>query len=239
MHKYLAATAAGLALSGSFLAAASAADLGAPAPVYVKAPPPAWSWTGFYIGADVGAAWSNDDVSPTIFDGTTFPRTNTMRNSGWLGGGTVGYNFQTGHYVFGVESDLGYLQAGKSKLDPPNEIDSLNSAFYADLTGRLGYAVDNVLFYGKGGWAYYGGRGTTTVITGAFTPASSGTFNGWTAGGGIEYKFTPSWSAKVEYQHYDFGSATATLTNTVGTVFPYKNELTADSLKIGVNYRLW
>jgi outer membrane immunogenic protein len=234
MYRYLAATVAAVALGAGCAATASAADLSAPA--YVKAPP-VWSWTGLYIGADVGAAWSNDDVSPTVFDGGTFPRTNTLRQNGWVGGGTVGYNFQTGHYVYGVESDLGYLGISNQKIDPPNEIDSIKSGFYADVTARLGYAVDNVLFYAKGGWAYYGGHGTTTVLAGAFTPTSSGTFNGWTAGGGIEYKWTPAWSFKAEYQHFDFGSATATLTG--GGVFPYKNSLTADTLKLGVNYRLW
>jgi outer membrane immunogenic protein len=238
MNKYLAATIPALALSVVSTATAFAADLGAPAPAYFKAPPPAWSWSGLYIGADIGAAWSNLDVSPTVPDGGTFPRTNTLRQNGWLGGGTVGYNFQTGHFVYGVESDLGYLGIGKGKLDPPNEVDSINSAFYADVTARLGYAVDNVLFYGKGGWAYFDGKGTTTVLAGPFTPTSSSAFNGWTVGAGIEYKWTPGWSFKVEYQHFDFGSATATLTGGAG-VFPYKNDLTADALKLGVNYRLW
>jgi outer membrane immunogenic protein len=240
MNKYLATTAAVVALGAGFTAAASAADLGTPAPVYTKAPPPVWSWSGFYVGADVGASWSNDNVSPTVADDGTFPRTNTLRDSGWLGGGTVGYNFQTGHYVFGVESDLGYLQAGQSKADAlgGTEIDSLASSFYADVTGRLGYAVDNVLFYGKGGWAYYDGKATTTTQLAGFTWANSGAFNGWTAGGGIEYKYTQALSFKVEYQHFDFGSSTATITGAAG-VFPYKNDLTADTLKLGVNYRLW
>jgi outer membrane immunogenic protein len=233
MSKYLMLTA--IALSAGFTAAASAADL--PASAYVKAPPPAWLWTGFYVGADVGGVWSSDAVSPMVPDGGAFPRTNTLHSNSWTAGGTIGYNFQSGPFVFGVEGDLGHMHIGNSKLDPPNEVDILDSGFYVDVTGRLGYAVNNVLLYAKGGWAYFDGKGTTTVLSGPFTPSSSSAFNGWTIGGGIEYKVTQAWSVKGEYQHFDFGSATANLTG--GTVFPYKNSLTADTLKVGVNYRFW
>jgi outer membrane immunogenic protein len=235
-----------LGLSIGFSVAAFAADLGvpSPAPVYTKASPPeSWTWTGFYLGADAGGAWGRDVVSPTAPDGGVFPRSNTLSGSGFFGGGTFGYNFQTGPWVFGVESDLGYLGIGKSVPDPQagiTEVDAINSTFYADVTGRLGYAVDRFLIYGKGGWAVFDGTGQTTTTLSGVDITNTGTFNGWTAGGGVEYKITPAWSVKAEYLHFDFGSGTATIANNpAGTVFGYKNDLTADTVKAGINYRFW
>src|SRR5215468_8079743 len=83
--------------------AASAADLGrpAPAPVYTKAPIAApFSWTGFYLGGHVGGAWTHDGIT----DRDEIPGTTYSNNaSGFLGGAQVGYNWQTGPMVFGIE----------------------------------------------------------------------------------------------------------------------------------------
>src|ERR1700722_5456932 len=114
------------------------------------------------------------------------------------------------------------IQKNKRDLLGGTEIDHLTSGPYADVTGRLGYAFDRFLVYGKGGAAVLGSKGSTTTAIPGFTVDNSNTFAGWTAGGGVEYKFTPSWSLKAEYLHFDFGSETATLTGGAG-VFPYKN----------------
>ena len=230
-----------LLIVGTALAAlvgnpAVAADMALKAPP----PPPApLSWTGFYLGLDAGAAWARDDVSPTIADGGTFPRSNRLRSSGILGGGTVGYNFQAGSVVFGVEGDFGGMGIGTQKADVlgGTEIDQINSGFYADATGRLGFLATNaILLYGKGGYAFYDGKANTTTAIPGFAVGNSSTFNnGWTAGGGIEYKMTANWSSKIEYLYYDFGSQTATLTGGAG-VFPYTNHLKVSTLKFGLNY---
>jgi outer membrane immunogenic protein len=232
---FSAAIAVGTALG---IGAASAADL----PMYSKAAPPAavptWSWTGFYIGADVGGDWSRDIVSPTVADGGVFPRSNRLSPSGVLGGGTAGYNFQSGAFVFGLEGDLGYMtiRASSPDLAGGTEVDFIGgSGFYGDVTGRLGVTFDRALFYVKGGYAYYGGSVTTTTGLAGFTVNSASGFNGWTLGGGVEYKITPAWSVKAEYLHFDFGSKTATLTS-AGGVFGYNNALTVDTVKVGVNY---
>ena len=224
--------------------AATAILFGAPAlaaDMPLKAPPApmAWSWTGFYIGADAGVDWSRDSVSPTVPDGSTFPRSNTLNTSGVLGGATLGYNWQAGTFLYGLEGDLGYMGIGGAKADPlgGTEIDNLQSGWYGDITGRAGITWGNALLYGKGGWAYYSGRGFTTTAIPGFTGANSGAFSGWTAGGGLEYKLSAQWSTKFEYLHYDFGTQSATLTNGVGTVFPYANHLTMDTVKFGVNYQ--
>jgi outer membrane immunogenic protein len=209
-----------------------------------KAPPPpccaspAYSWSGFYIGADVGAAWATDTVSPLVADGGTFPRSNTLNTSGVLGGGTAGYNYQFSSILVGVEGDIGYMAIAGFKADAlgGTEVDNLNSGLYGDATGRAGVIFGNALLYGKGGWAFFNGRANTTTSLPGFTVGNTGTFSGWTAGGGLEYKLSPAWSAKAEYMYYKFGTQDATLTSGAG-VFPYANALTVNSVKMGLNYQ--
>ncbi len=226
---------------------AFAADLWAPPPVPYKAPPPptpAWDWTGFYLGIDVGAAWATDTVSPTnSADPGTFPRSNTLSTSGPLGGATIGFNYQLSSFVFGVEGDFGAMALASSIADPGSaiaEIDSINNGWYGDATGRLGFAFGPALLYGKGGWAIFGGQGSTTTTFGGYSATQSGNFTGWTYGGGLEYKLGGPWSAKIEYMHFAFGTKDASLTavtaTPVGTVYPYANSLSVDTIKFGLNY---
>jgi outer membrane immunogenic protein len=218
------------------LSTASAADM----PLKAPPPPPApvWSWTGFYIGADIGGAWATDVVSPTIADGGTFPRSNNINTNGVLGGGTAGFNYQFSSFLVGVEGDIGYMALGGFKADAlgGTEVDNINSGLYGDATGRAGVIFGNALLYGKGGWAFFNGQANTTTGIAGFTVGNSGTFSGWTAGGGLEYKLSPALSAKFEYMHFNFGTQTATLTGAAG-VFPYTNVLTVDSVKMGLNYQ--
>jgi outer membrane immunogenic protein len=220
--------------------AAHAADLPthkAPPPAAPMAPPPL-SWTGFYIGGDIGGAWASDAVSPLKADGGTFPRTNTLSPSGIFGGITAGFNYQLGAAVLGIEGDFGGMGIEESKKDllGGTEVDHIASGVYGDVTGRAGFLVmDSALVYVKGGFAAFGGEAQTTTGIPGFTIGSTGTFTGWTLGGGLEYKFNPSWSAKIEYSYFDFGAENATLTSGAG-VFPYKNDLTVNTVKVGVNY---
>jgi outer membrane immunogenic protein len=219
------------------LGAAQAADMPMKAPP--PAPMPSWSWTGFYIGASVGGDWTRDNVSPTIADGGTFPRSNIMKPNGVTGAGTAGYNFQSGVFVYGIEGDLGYLSIRRSQADllGGTEIDFIGgSGFYGDITGRAGVAIDRALFYVKGGYAYYNGSVMTTTAIPGFTVGSASYSGGWTGGLGVEYKITNDWSVKGEYLHFDFGTKTATLTSGAG-VFGYNNALIVDTFKVGVNYR--
>jgi len=202
----------------------------------VKTPPAAmFSWSGWYVGGDIGGVRAKDDVSPTTPDGGAFPRTNTVNSSGVIGSGILGYNIQSGNAVFGIEGNLGGMGIGISKFDPGTgtEFDHLKSGLYADVTGRLGFAADKMLFYVKGGWAWFDGKAQTTTAIAGFTPVSSSTFSGWVFGGGTEYAFAPAWSVKWEYLHYDLGHETAVLNpGPIG----YRNKLTADAVTIGLNY---
>jgi outer membrane immunogenic protein len=232
MKKTLAGIAAIAALIGTPALAADMAVKAAPAPQAV-----APSWAGFYLGGDIGGVWGRDVVSPTIADGGTFPRSNTLSSSGLFGGGTLGYNFQSGNIVYGLEGDLGAMGISQSKADPGGgtEIDSIKSGLYGDVTGRLGVVVGPSLLYAKGGYAFYDGRANVTTAVAGFTVTNTSVFNGWTVGGGWEYMFAPAWSAKIEYLHFDFGTQNADLTGVPGKV-PYSNKLTADTVKVGINY---
>jgi outer membrane immunogenic protein len=217
------------------------------APVY-KAPPPPLTWAGFYLGGSVGGIWGNDKI--TDVDGLNFPvdpagTSYSLKDAGVIGGGVIGYNFQSGTFVYGIEADLGGIGFNK-KIWEPNAVNvtsnHLGSGFYSDVTGRFGVTASNALFYLKGGWAFFDGKANVDNTGGGFGGGvvSTGSFNGWTVGAGIEYLFAPCWSAKVEYQHYDFGTQTANLITPTSPIpnslFRFSNDLTADSLKIGVNY---
>jgi outer membrane immunogenic protein len=226
---------------------AFAADLWAPPPMPYKAlppPAPAWDWTGFYLGLDVGAAWATDTVSPTIDDPGTFPRSNKLSTSGPLGGATIGFNYQLSSFLFGIEGDIGALALANSLADPGSslgEVDSINNGWYGDATGRLGFVWGPALLYGKGGWAFFNGQASTTTALAGYSATQSGTFTGWTYGGGIEYRLGGPWSAKIEYLHFAFGTKDASLTAVtaapVGTVYPYANALSVDTVKFGLNYK--
>jgi outer membrane immunogenic protein len=231
MKKTLAAaTVAVLGVAG----AANAADIysqgGLKDVPYVAAP----TWTGFYVGANVGGAWANlKETLGADITGQGFSWDNY--GTGVIGGGQVGYNYQTGAFVFGLEADFGGIGLSHSHLLVPDSRFSSrdNSGFYADVTGRLGYAAGPALFYAKGGWAYFDGE---VSYRDSAVPANNGTHtgvDGWTVGGGIEYKLSPAWGLKGEYQYFDFGATDLKPFNGTGTV---SADLTVNVAKVGVNY---
>ena len=210
---------AGMALSVA--TAASAADM--QARPYTKAPPavvsPAYNWFGFYVGAMGGYGWG------------------TNAGSGGFGGGTVGYNWQFpgSQFVFGIEVDA----AGASIKDSFNEIQDdvlitqnskINS--FGSVTGRAGFAMDAVLLYAKGGFAWGNNKTTISVPEFGATSSDSHTHTGYTLGGGLEYLFTPSWSAKAEYMYTSLGSENY---NLLGDQQPSGN-IDFHTIKVWVNY---
>jgi outer membrane immunogenic protein len=191
----------------------------------------AYNWSGFYLGANVGAAWGD----LTVKDLDEVPGTLKNRPTDVFGGGQFGWNFQSGSLVFGPEVDLGWMGLSHTASQPGtgNIIRSgIESGFYGDVTGRLGYAFGPALLYGKGGFAFTEGPISNTDV-GEFTAKVTG-LTGWTAGGGIEYKLNRAWSLKAEYLHFDFGSERI-VAPTDGD--RYDNKLTIDTVKVGVNFR--
>lgn len=234
----------GLAAAGLlvFATQADAADIYAPPPPPVAFPvaAPAPLWTGFYGGAHVGGAWA--DLSTTDLDGywSTPGQRTDQSPSGVFGGGTIGYNGQRGGVVFGLEADFGYMDLNGSKfLTTPagyvNDTASshISTGFYGDVTGRLGWAWGPWLLYGKGGLAVL--EATTNVKDSLYANLATNdtTRIGWTAGGGVEYLWNPAWSVKVEYQYFDFGTASSNLAS-----YSFNHDLDINTVKFGINYHL-
>jgi outer membrane immunogenic protein len=201
MKNLLLASAALIALSG----AASAADLARAAP-YTKAPmmEPGVNWSGFYIGAMGGYGFS-DHVRTTV-GGATFTTSGSDINGGF-GGGTIGYNWQTGPWVFGLEADAAGADISDSATAIGVTVTERINAF-GTATGRIGYAVGPTLFYAKGGYAWADNEISASAVGVGTVFSESHIHSGWTVGGGLEYMFNRNWSGKAEYMYADYGNQT-------------------------------
>ena len=228
-----AAATALLATSGSVLAADLAIRKAPPPPLI-----PVYNWTGFYIGGNVGGAWETGTITDDFF-GVSFSRT----RSGFVGGGQVGYNWQVSpNWVVGVE---GMFDGTDIRSDTSTVVltngdvisASAKTDWIATVGARLGYAVNNWLWYGKagGGWVHDSATVTDVVPTGeVFSVSVSDTRGGWMAGGGIEYGFTPNWTARVDYTHIGLSD----VTNTglfVGDTITLSRHF--DMVTAGINYK--
>jgi outer membrane immunogenic protein len=183
---------------------AAAADLPRAAPTAPAVFVPVFTWTGFYVGANAGYGWGR------LTDPTgTF----TTNLDGGLAGGQVGYNWQTGNWVFGIEGDIqaSWQEESVSGTVAGIGLTTVTGEFpwFATARGRLGYAWDRHLLYvtGGGGWV-----NVKLSVTGAgATVSSDDTKFAWTIGGGWEWMFMPKWSAKAEYLYMDTGDTNVTL----------------------------
>src|SRR6202047_1758675 len=187
--------------------AAAAADLpvkAAPVPVAI------YDWTGFYIGVSGGGSFGQ---STHIDQATGLGDTLGYNLKGGLVGGTIGYNWQVSRFVFGFEGDASWVGQYGSNFDDGLAGNSAFTSFtketwVATARGRAGYAVNNLLFYGTGGYAAAGVEaGVKDANTGALLASATSTRSGWTAGGGLEWGFAPNWSAKFEWLYMKFESA--------------------------------
>jgi len=241
---------AAAALTIATAVTAQAADLptkkAPPAPVYV---PPAFSWTGFYVGVNAGGIWSSGSRSATlyapgadVFLSSYFPGGIGSNNSGFIGGGQAGYNFQSGAAVFGVETDFDGTSLGKSTnytsspfggIGVPAALlgDNLYVHAKASLNwlgttrARIGFVAtpDNrLMIYGTGGVAYGGGSSNFSVYDRVanlyWSGNPSSTKVGWTIGAGAEYAVTNNITIKGEYLYADLGSRNMTASGNANTV---------------------
>jgi outer membrane immunogenic protein len=222
-----AASLAVAALAGPALAADMPARPYAKAPAYT-APALVYNWTGFYIGGHVGGAFAGD---------------NSLQSSDarFLGGVQAGLDYQFApNWVLGAEAQYSWLNGGNNNgvLFPGG---TLVTGRVADqigsVTGRLGYTWGPALLYAKGGYAWRDGNNIGVSIAGVPQPftTSGNSKDGYTVGAGLEYLFAPNWSAKAEYQYYNFGNTTFTTAppDVVGT--RVRND--EHCVKVGVNYR--
>jgi outer membrane immunogenic protein len=192
---------AGIALAALGNVSALAADLpvrrAAPAPV-----PYVFNWSGFYIGGHVGGGWSDRCLT---LEG--FGEVGCNDASGIIGGGQVGFNWQTGNnFVFGIE-----FSGSIADINGDNTSGTLPGGAYFSssgksllmLTGRVGMSFDRALFYVTGGGAW--ARNSVDFYDGAVVATVDFDRQGWTIGAGLEYAFTPNWSIAAQYNYVDLG----------------------------------
>ncbi|WP_051357073.1 outer membrane protein [Azorhizobium doebereinerae] len=215
--------------------AASAADLATKYPVKAVVPVvPVFSWTGFYIGANVGYGWGNNNYDFRTAAGVPY-NYNIGGGDGWLGGGQIGYNYQfANNVVLGVEADIDWTGVGDTNTITVGPLANRTNTqgatldYFGTIRARVGYAFDRWLPYITGGAAW--GRTSFGTYYGADTASTNW---GWTVGAGLEYAITNNFTAKIEYLYVDLG----------GNNYIFPNLSTLDTsfdmsvLKVGVNYK--
>jgi outer membrane immunogenic protein len=245
MKKFVISAAVALSLGTPVFAA----DMAVKAPPPLPPPVPVFSWTGFYIGANIGGAWSNNRWTDTLFL-TPF---NNNNNGVFIGGGQIGGNYQIGQFVIGGEWDFDWAANNNNNTGViipgvGNIVVTNNNRWITTVAARFGWAIDHWLLYGKagGGWVGNNNLTITNLTTGAsFTCGTFTNFNncgnntgGWLVGAGFEYAFTNNWTVKVEYDYLGLGNRTFFVPAgpfLAGDTFTTNNR-NVQMVKVGVNY---
>ncbi len=212
---------AGVALIALGVASASAADIQRRQAMPAKAPPyvaPPYNWTGFYVGINGGGAWGRSDFSDPFAAGS-------FKTSGGLVGGTLGYNWQVGQAVLGLEGDIDWSNVrGSAICGAALTSCETKNDWLGTVRGRLGYAFDRFMPYVTGGLAV--GDIKTSI---AGVGSAHDTKTGWTVGGGIEAALAGPWTAKVEYLYVDLGRSESVLGS--------DTKFNTNIVRAGLNYR--
>lgn len=204
--KKIAMALAALAMTG---AAAQAADMPVKARTYAPIAP-VYNWTGFYAGLNLGYGWASDSLR------------------GVVGGGQIGYNWQAGNVLFGVEAD--FQGSGQKRSDTVGAFTvDQKIPYFGTVRGRLGYAAGPWLLYGTAGVGWVNLKATVSAPGGSVSDNT--TKAALAVGGGLEYMFAPAWSAKLEYLYLDTGNTDLTL---FGTTF--QSRAKDNIVRAGVNY---
>jgi len=212
---------------------AQAADI--PPQLMAKAPlsnlQGTYNWTGVYVGGHLGAGFGSVGWSDP-FSGLTSSQSFT----GFLGGAQVGANYQFNAIVFGLEGDFTGMTLNGSNTDSAGFGHNIKSNWSSTITGRIGYAINRALIYGKGGVAFAQDSETFSDPAGNVA-SNSGIRTGWTAGAGVEYALNRNWSARLEYDYLGFGSQNVTLTNPALGAGAANINLNVQRALVGINYR--
>ncbi len=196
--------------------------------------PPPFTWRGLYLGGNIGGAWATNTLSDNLTT-VSFDRD----NNGFIGGVQIGYNYQVGNLVLGVEWDFDWTSidtAGAVTL--PGVIGPLQASadteWISTLAARIGLALDRTLVYVKIGGGWVRNEASITQLTTGATVNASNTSGGWLVGGGFEYAIAPNWTAKFEY---DFlGLSDKTLPGFSGTR-AFELERDIQQVKVGINFK--
>jgi outer membrane immunogenic protein len=254
MRVFLLATAAVAAIAAA--APGKAADVTVVPAVTVL---PAYRWSGFYAGAQIGGGWAINDfveteVTAAVPNTVVGVQGATISSPGFIGGGQIGYNWMAAppNWLLGVEADLsgahfnGSVQTtqatGPAVVGWTEKINAIGT-----VRSRLGFVANNWLFYVTGGYAWTDDKLTRTqLVAGLISPAAGVVISdsplrtGWTFGAGVEWGFAPSWTAKVEYLHFDLGRQNFNFTTPIGpagyTFTVAEGRFTIDTVRVGVNF---
>lgn len=226
-----------------------------------------YNWSGFYLGATAGGAWTKDklqlDASGTYLasDASAFSALGStdFNHTSGIFGGKLGFNGQFENWVLGLEGDWSRLRIrestsifGRPFSDPSlayyagfNE--AVSSDWVATVRGRAGYAFDNLLVYGTAGLAFGNQRFSVSEYDhaprgtgdGSSWASGSGVKVGWSAGGGIDYALWDNWIVSAEYLHIDLGKVEATTSIDTGNVavLNYSAKLESDIVRAGISYK--
>jgi outer membrane immunogenic protein len=225
---------------------------------------PAATWTGFYLGVNGGFGGFDslkfrDDTFVTATGANLSRVTGKTNIAGGFGGGQLGYNLQSGGFVYGFETDIqgsgirghgGAFQLVANPAPPPALIGRSAAAkvdidYFGTVRGRVGYSFGGTLLYATGGFAYGGVNSTFAFEDTVGAIGDNGrvshnkTATGWVAGAGVEYKIAPNWSLKGEYQFIDLGSESVTgpLILPVGSSLRgSEKNIELNTVRVGVNY---
>jgi outer membrane immunogenic protein len=230
-------------------APAFAADL-PQRPEPVKAPavvmPYLYDWTGFYIGANGGyggnrACWGNINIA-----GTLFPTEGCNTKWGGMVGGQVGYRWQFGGVVFGLEAEYDWANM---RATVPSQLaaaygytnwtDNSKVSGVGLFTGQVGYAWNAALLYVKGGFALANNQAWIANAGGGSVVSASSTRLGGTVGVGFEYGFTPNWSARIEYDYLFMGNSNNSFSGVGANAAAVANTISQNisMVTVGVNYK--
>jgi outer membrane immunogenic protein len=245
--------------------AASAADLPMKAPAHVPMAP-VYSWTGFYVGGDVGALWTRADGRadplPTVSNFGIFPISGDLNETAFVGGLHVGYNWQFAPtWVAGIEADWSWTNAKGSFTQPwvsiigptlrPAALTSMNfdPKWLATIRGRIGYlVVPNALLYftGGGAWAdvdYSASATNEPPSTYIASTSFSKTASGYVLGGGLEWALWSQWSVRAEYLFYHLNTSTSVVVPESTGNFPSNptafswNNTEIQTVRVGASYK--
>lgn len=204
------------ALTLLMLGAGNAAAGDLPSAKYLPKPPALptfYNWTGAYVGLQAGYSWGTDSTRELLSAGRVFINEFEYHPESAIGGGHVGFNYQIGSFVFGVEGDIEAMNARSGFQDPPlvrspfdpGGLVRVQQDWQASVRARLGYAFDRFMIYGTGGAAF------TQFDYAYFNPLAGfgegGSFSktGWTAGGGVNYALTNNLILGADYRYTDYG----------------------------------
>lgn len=230
---------ASVALFG-FAGVASAADLPARAapPAPIVAAVPVFTWTGFYVGVNAGYGWNTND-NHRYYDPVLGYYGGGGSDGGFVGGGQIGYNYQIGSFVVGLETDIQYADLGGGNSNyyyGGYYRDSSNGNYFGTVRARAGVAFDRALIYVTGGFAYgdvaNGSSAYYAPTAGFYYGSDNGTNTGWTLGGGVEYAFTNNLTAKVEGLYVNLDTK-----NNYYGVYGDKNNAEFGVVRAGLNYK--